>query len=273
MKPLEAKVKSIGKIHVMPKVVYWIGMPESIKEKEKIELFKKDIWVNRYPMNRILELQKESEFILFVNLDNTLFTTRSSLAEQEIPSAKKLIKEIELIKPMHSIVHTTHINPKLKELFSKSPITYMEKNLQDPSMGISTIVKTVDYILEKTNRTRRAFLRVEIDESDKIPVKCHILKQTINGHIDDISLNGLRIKFSEESQFKIFSVKDFIELSFELDSYQVRIHKALITRIDVNTKSIGVYFEIHNEKMIKEMYARHFSEILYQMIKNLLHIE
>jgi hypothetical protein len=274
MKTLEAKVKSIGRIHVMPRRVFWIGMPDSFKEKEKMELFQKDIWVIKHPAEDIKDLEKESEFILFINLDTILFAGRAILTMQEIPSATKLIQNINLIKPMHAIVHTTHISPNLKDLFTKASFTYIEKNLQDTTSAMSTVIKTVNYVYEKTNRTSRAFLRVEIDDAGKIPIKCTIendkTNKMVDGHIGDLSLNGLQIKFNDEEKVNSFSLKDFIELSFMLEHHHVKIQKALITRIDIENKFIGVYFEIHNEKMVKEIYSRHFTDMLYTMIKEFL---
>jgi len=274
MKHLEAKLKSIGRIHVMPRKVFWVGMPESFKEKDKIELFQKDIWIIRHLLENLMELEAESEFTLFINLDSALFAGRSSLSIPEGPLAVKLIHNISKIKPLHTIVHTTHISPKIKELFTKASFTYVERNLHDTTAAIATILKTVNFIYEKTNRTTRAFLRIEISENDKIPVKCLATaggrNTVVDGHIGDLSLNGMQVKFTGDNKTSLFSLKDFAELTFFIDHHQIKIQKALVARIDPAGNSIGLYFDIHNEKMVKTIYARHFTDILYQMLKEFL---
>jgi hypothetical protein len=56
MNPIEGNIKSIGKIHIMPRKVYWIGIPESIKDKDRIEFLSKDIWTINHPLDKIQEL-------------------------------------------------------------------------------------------------------------------------------------------------------------------------------------------------------------------------
>ncbi|MDH4199993.1 MAG: hypothetical protein OEV66_06390, partial [Spirochaetia bacterium] len=196
MKSIETNIRMVGRIHAMPRKIYWIAMPESFKEKEKVELLQQDIWVIPFSIEKIPELEGEANIIIFVDLDKTLFSGRASKVASESAIANSLIENIRTVKPLHIIVHTTHINPALKSIFGQASLTYLEKNLYDTTAALATIIKTVNYLYDKTNSNKRAFLRIELDEKNRIPVKCRIKNNPaslIEGYIGDISMNGLQI--------------------------------------------------------------------------------
>jgi len=272
---IEAKIKSLGQIHAMPRKVFWIGMPESIRDKNRMDLLQKDIWVENYPLGKLTELETPSEVILFINLDPILHTARGTTAAPELSTIKNLIKNIQTLKPMHTLVHSTIINPKIQEVFTMASITYMEKNLHDTASATAIVLKLVNHVYETMNRTSRSYLRIEIADTKKIPVKCQLQenkqKHVITGFLADLSLNGMQIKFYDENLDKnIFlklKIKDFLEISLTLDHFTIKIQKALIVRMDSQNKSISVYFDIHNEKMIKSVFADSLTDSIYQLIK------
>lgn len=274
MKYIDIDIENFGKITAMPRKVYWIGMPESIKDKPRIELLKKDIWVSNVSPDEIHELQEEESIIVFVNLDLMIHGIRDKSLMPVASVTRKLLDSLSQLNALHTIIHTMHISPELNEMFTKASLTYIERNLYDVNTAISTIVKTVEYVYEKTNRKKREYLRIEINETNKIPIQGNLLKNNqkirLSGDIADISLNGLQVILHDENLLDQIDLKDWVELSFELATHPIRIQKALVVRMNKPVKSIGVYFELDNEHMFRHESANLFSESTYLLLHEII---
>jgi hypothetical protein len=206
-----------------------------------------------------------------LNLDYILLKGRKIHSNEFIQEAKMLIKEIQGINPLHAIAHTTHINPQLALIFKNNSISYIEKNLHEINSAMSTVIKTVDLIYEKTNRVKREHLRIEVVDSNSIPIRCHIEKSKrefiFAGFVKNLSMGGLQIGFDNDSFKPVIAIRDIVELTFPLGSYQIKVQKAIIARIDTDSNSVGVYFDIKNEKMIRDFHANQYIETIYHWIK------
>ncbi len=270
MAHIEKIDSSLGQIEAMPRTVHWIEMPANFKDKDRTELIAHDIWVEPVRIQELLSIP-DKNLIIFVNLDYVIFTKSAQQTGDALQNARSLLNKLRQLSILHIVVHTTHLNEQLKQFFKKEGISYLEVNLFNQKVAISSIQKIVNLLYEKMGRARRAHLRIKIPEQASLEVLMTLPNEhLIRGYLRDISMNGICLYINEQEKLDLIPLKGFVKLQFNLSTIQVKIDMGIVARIDRETSETGLYFDLENPKMIKEEFAEHFKALLYQWIRDML---
>jgi len=272
---IEVLPHQLGSINIFPKPVYWFEMPETFKEKEKIELLQRDIWIINLDANTLNVESLKPNGIYFFNLDSGILSMRLNDLAEKYKKLKKYTQMFLDIKPGKLVLHTAHIDEHLKKYFNQPEVLYLEKNLYDSKTAINAVISTTNSILEKSGAKSRSFLRIET--SDELHFTAEISESQSNrtskpvkARIKDISLNGMGFELEDRTEINNFKLKDFIKINSSLFNYKIQLNMAIIARIDSNNGVIGVYFDLLNDKMIKEESALTYKTILYHWLKEII---
>jgi hypothetical protein len=265
-----------GEVLTSPNTIFWLQMPQSIGETEKIELLKKDIllvdcYYDLEQINKIKE-KKDNSSAYFFNIDALL--KKSQITGNEIYKYySNLARFINSFSPEKSIVHTNIIDQKASELFRGEGLFYLEKNFYDRSIALSTINHLVKPLFVYNNRVPRPFIRLSI--YPEIKYKIEIInnsspKPIISGFLKDLSLNGLGIILNTDTDMKYINLKEQIQLKINVMKSVLKIPVCFITRKDPDRNEIGINYDITDKVMIKEDTSNYLTKIIYNWIKELI---
>ena len=127
-----------GEITISPKIIYWIGIPPNIIKTDRIELFKKDIFIIEHDGNHnsLYELKKTANkhTAYFYNLENIIFKNKI-YGKSILPFSTNMITLIKELNPERSLVHTSIIDENISNIFRSNGIPYVEKNLNDKKLA------------------------------------------------------------------------------------------------------------------------------------------
>jgi hypothetical protein len=265
-----------GEISVSPKVVYWIGIPSELEKDERLNLLKNDILIIEHngDSNSLCELRNSSSkyTAYFYNLDNLLLNNKVSQDDIHTFSLN-VAMFIENLIPERSLVHTSLIDNSIGDLFRKHGISFLEKNLKEKRIALTTLISTIRPFFIEKGRVERSALRIIV-----LPMKFKIeiknlnnkIDQLIIGSIKDFSLNGLCFRLNLKSDLMFFKLKDKLKLRLFINRNVIDIDMACIIRIDDKINEIGVSFNIKDEKMIKADSANCLAFIVYNWLISII---
>ncbi|MCK4798753.1 MAG: hypothetical protein KAT05_15355 [Spirochaetes bacterium] len=264
-----------GEIHISPKTIFWVEMPDNIKDHDKIELLKKDILLVKCSgvIQELVKLREKNSksSAFFYNLDQILHENHIKNSEA-FNFLHKIVQFIKTLSPEKTLVHTTIIDKKISELFRDEGIIYVEKNLNDKKIAESTILALIHPLFSEHNKVKRSFLRLNL-----LPMKYKVAisnisrgSPVIKGCLKDLSLNGMGIVLNDKNELNFFSLKNLIEIKIFIRDSILTISKAFITRVDDEKIEIGVNYDISDNSMVREDYATYLTGLIYNWIKELL---
>ena len=264
-----------GEIVISPKTIYWIQTPVTIAEHDRIELLKKDILIITYngDMQDIVKLKdKNNKYsAFFFNLDGIL--SRNHIKSDEIYAfSKNMGKFISHFFQKRSLVYTTILDKKLIELFKSFNVYFLEKNLNDKKIAISTIYTLIHPFFAEDGKVQRFFLRLNLFPMKYKFVLSNLSKGNIiiEGVLKDLSLNGMGLVVVNGEDLKNIAIKDVIEIKLFIKNSIIKINRAIVTRLDVEKSEAGVNYNINDTKMIREDYASFLTGLIYNWIKEII---
>jgi len=261
-------------ITATPNIINWVEMPKSLGEPEYIELFKKSILLQNHSglISKILALQSdlEKDAICFFNLDKILLKNNIP-RYNEMAFVRKIAPLLSKLFEYRALVHTNIINDRFGDIFRSEGIAYIQKNLEDKRRAYSTILDMIRPYFSLNNKLLRAYLRITLEASD---YKVQIMKHgkyiiPFEGKLKDISLNGVGIKLNRVYDVNFFDLKDVASVIVYIRHYLIQIKAGVITRVDPDTKEIGINFDINNKKMVGPMVADTISKLIYHYIEDM----
>ncbi|MCG8571404.1 MAG: hypothetical protein MJB14_14815 [Spirochaetes bacterium] len=266
---------SNGEIQVSPKIIYWVEMPTTIGEEEIIELLKRDVLVVNYnlSLNPLQDLQNHltNKTGFFYNFDKILNIQRLK-GEKEADFINNFIPFIKSFAPEKSLLHTSMINEKLGQAIKSLGIPYIEKNLDDKKIAITTVLNMIHPFFAIKGRVERSSLRLNLYPLKhkvniyNIETKLPLMKATLK----DVSLTGIGLVILDKNQMNFFKVKDLIKVEVMMRPNYFNINVGLVTRVDVKKQEIGINFDITNSKMVSTIDADVLSKIIYRWIKEII---
>ncbi|MES0489919.1 MAG: hypothetical protein ABUK01_08015 [Leptospirales bacterium] len=276
MHKFELPIASVGSVKIMPRMIYWFQMPENFKDKDKIELLQKDIWILPSTIDEMSPIQKEKDSIFLLNLDNV--HRHAKRDESDLyKMSQEYIEKLQQKEPIKIVTHTTHLDNRLKTIFKDKGIVYLEKNLYNQKLAIQSIATIVNLLYENTGRANRAYLRMELASDSGVQVeitaKQDFLPVVLVAEVRDISMNGMLLSFSDENDIDKLAVKGFISIQLQIGKELVKFKSALIVRLDKEKKEAGIFFDLTNAKMVTEEQASHYSTLLYHWISEIMNSE
>jgi hypothetical protein len=264
-----------GEILISPKTIYWIQTPVTIGEHDRIELLKRDILIINYngDVQDIVKLKdvdnKYSAF--FFNLDGIL--SRNHIKGEEVYSfTKKIGKFIGSFFQKRSLVYTTILDKNLAEVFKANNVYFVEKNLNDKKIAITTIFSLIHPFFAEDGKVQRSFLRLNLFPMKYKFVLVNLTKgnAVIEGIIKDLSLNGMGLVFANNDDLKNIAVKDVVEVKLFIKNSIIKINRAIVTRHEADKLEFGVNYNINDTKMVREDYASYLTGLIYNWIKEII---
>jgi len=267
---------SNGEIKISPKVLYFIEIPNTIGEEEKLELLKNDILIleedgNIDSINKLIN--KHTKYsAYFYNLES-MFLKNRVRRENYYSFAANIATFIKNFAPEKSLVHTSMIDEEIANIFRSEGISYVEKNLRDKKIVYSTILNTIPPFFIENQRLFRSSLRVHL-----LPMKFKVeitnlntdYLDTMTGYIRDLSLAGMSFILKDRHDLKSFKLKDRLRVRLFLHRNIIKINICLVTRVIKENAEIGVSFNITDGHMIREDYANRLTAIIYNWMKNII---
>lgn len=259
-----------GEITISPYTLYWIQMPAVIGEPDRIELLKRNVFIIecQYGLNDYSKLlEKKDECVaFFFNLDKILFDLKKG-TEYEI--GKRIAKFISRFAPDKTVIHTTVIDPAMREIFQLEGLIYLEKNFNDKEQTVETIIDLLKPLFSNENRIKRTDIRLLLYPGMKFKTEISNIDRTItkNGFLKDISLSGIGIKFDNEADLDSFSLKDKVQLRIFTHNSIFKIPIGILTRKTPHVKELGVSFIITDTNMIREETSNFIVKMIYKWIK------
>ncbi|MDH5716285.1 MAG: hypothetical protein OEZ22_01455 [Spirochaetia bacterium] len=263
-----------SEILIAPKVVYYIEIPGVINQKDKFNLLIQDILLLEIELEKLDELKEKSEdnIIYIFNLDKIFRKRGATSIDRELRFSHEILKFIKEKPKNHSLVHTTVLHDDIKKIFQNEKIPFMQKNLEQKQLTISTIIKMVHFAF-KEEQALRTQIRINYYPEKIINVEAvNLTKKSskIKFHLKDLSLNGLGLIFINVDDMSMFNLKDLMEVRVWLPEITLKISAGFITRMSKDKKELGLNFNLKNHKMIAENDAVNLSGIVYEVIKKKL---
>jgi len=273
MRKFELPIASLGAVKIMPRTIYWYQMPINFKDKDRIELLQKDIWIVPSDLETTSSTQEDKDAIFLLNLDD-LFKSAKQGDLNLYKLGNQYIEKLQNKEPIKIVAHTTHLDNQLKNIFQEKSIVYLEKNLHNQKLAIQSISTIVNLLYEKTGRSNRAYLRMELAADSGVQVEISTKKDFIQSvllaEVRDISMNGMLLSFSNQSDIEKLEIKGFIGMQLQIGKELVKFKSALIVRIDPEKLEAGIFFDPTNEKMLSEDQSSHYSTLLYHWISEMM---
>lgn len=264
-----------GEILVSPKTIYWVEIPFLLNENDRIELLKKDILLLNYNglINDIIKLKEiDNKFTgYFFNLDGIL--SKNYIKHNAIYSfADKIAQFINKYFKRKHLVYTKILDNKLGEIFKKYGIIFLEKNLNDKKVAISTVLKLIHPFFAENNVVERSFLRLNLYPMKYNIVLTNFTKKNlmVTGILKDLSLNGMGIVVIEEDKIKQFNLKDIVEIKVSIKNKMLKVSKAIIARLDIAKFEVGITYNINNDDMIEKDNAYYLTNLIYNWLKEII---
>lgn len=270
-------------ILIAPKTIYWIGMPEDIEFKDKIELLKRDFLIYGCDLEEVDALHKKAdEYAAYVfNLDQIMNYGMYSNLKDPIVVGEGVIKLIKKMQTGRIVVHTSIIDQELEALFKNEKVPLIQKNLGLRRVALSTVFKVLTPLFAKDNQIHRSYVRLSINQQLKYTVKVSIIKEKphalepeikLDAYLKDISMNGVGIYFSEENSENLNKLKlrQKAALEIQIPHNTLVIKSAIVTRMHEPTLEAGFHFNHANHAMIDENNTNTLSGLIYQYLKEIL---
>lgn len=265
-----------GEIRISPKLIYFVEIPGCVGEEEKLELLKRDILLVECNGNleSLHELTKSySKYsAYFYNLEN--MTIKNRVKKEELFTfAANVATFIKNLVPERSLVHTSLIDDNIANLFRSEGIAYVEKNMTDKNVILSTIVNAIRPFFIENQRLLRSSLRLFLLQSRckvEITNLASKISNPINGYVKDLSLTGIGIFLYNKYDFDLFKLKDRLNLKLFLNRAIIKVNISIVTRIHKEKNEIGVSFNITDNHMIREDDANRLTLILYNWMKGII---
>ncbi len=267
---------ALGEIQIAPKIIYFVELPATFGEEEKLDLLKRDILVidadgdiNYFP--RLL-IHHSSNTAYFYNFENILLKNRVK-KEEFYSFAANMVTFIKSLQPEKSVVHTSFIDDSISFLFRSEGIPYIENSLTDKKTIFNTILNCVTPLFIENQKMQRSLLRLNLLQHK---FRAEIINLTdkvytpVMGFLKDLSLNGIGLALNNRHEIKLFKLKDKLQLRLFLNRAIIKINICITTRMMENTGELGVSFSITDGHMIRDDYANRLTAIIYSWMKNML---
>jgi len=266
---------SRGEIIISPKTIYWVQTPVTISENDRIELLKRDVLIINYngELQDIVKLKDKDNKLsaFFFNLDGII--SRNHIKGDEVyPFSEKIAKFVSGVFPKRSLVYTTILDPALISIFKKYNVNFIEKNLNDKKVAISTIFSLMNTFFAEDGKVQRSYLRLNLFPMKYKFIISNLSKNNImlEGLIKDLSLSGLGLVIINNNELKNVALKDIVEIKLFIKNSIIKVNKAIITRFDVSKGEVGVTYNMNDAKMIREDYASYLTSLIYNWIKEII---
>ena len=265
-----------GDIDISPKVLYFIEIPNTVGEDEKLELLKHDILIIESDGNieklHTLKKRHTKYSAYFYNLENIFIKNRVKRNDFFSFSAN-IATFIKNFEPNKSLVHTSMIDDEIAYIFRSEGIPYVEKNLRDKKIAYSTILNSIKPFFIENQRLIRSSLRLNL-----LPMKykveivnlCAKYPEHIMGYIKDLSLSGMGFILRDKHDISSFKLKDRLQVRLFLHRTIIKINVSFVTRVLKNNSEIGVSFNITDGHMIREDYANRLTLLVYNWMKDIV---
>jgi hypothetical protein len=259
-----------------PKTVYWVEMPASIHDSDRIELLKNDILMVDYRMNQggVTRLKEKdpAKTGFFYNLDDILF--RNQIREKDVHAfTAGLAAFIKGHQPDRSVVHTSIIDKTISASFNGSGITFIERNLKDRKNALEMVQEMTKVIFANDESNKRAALRLNLYPASVSKVEIVNLRapdKPVPGILKDISLSGIGILLHDRDSAEQFKLKDLLQVKIFTPRALLKLNLSIVTRIDPEKLEMGLHFNINDTRMIKDTDASIITGMIYQWIKDLM---
>ena len=266
-----------GSIQVAPKLITWVGIPVFIDERERLDLLKKDTFLYECQVSHMQGLTAlNSSWSAFVfNLDAVLKEHSNRRVVGDLVLSVQLAKFIVNNHLHYCLVHTTSLDPRITQIFYEYNIPVLQRDLQYRSSAWSLLEKHIMPVFRLDSRAHREFIRLKFLPEQKVMVALKVMKdesfELFSGYVDNLSLNGFAVFFTSRSILSKISLKDVLSLKLQFKDSEITISSAIVTRIDRSRSTIGVSYNIDNQKFIKSEEAIKLSKIIYNSLRQFNH--
>jgi hypothetical protein len=267
---------ALGEIKIAPKIIYFVELPSTFGEEEKLDLLKRDILVVEKDGNidTLPSLFKNNtkNTAFFYNLENILLKNRVK-KEELYTFAANMAMFIKNYMPDKSVVHTSFIDDNISFIFRSEGIPYIEKSLTDKKVIYNTILSCVKPLFIENQKMLRSSLRLNLIQNK---FRAEIINLTdklyspVEGYIKDLSLNGIGLILKNKEEIRLFKLKDNLQIKLYLNRSIIKIDLSIATRIFSDHGEIGVSFNITDDHMIRDEYANRLTSIIYSWMKNVI---
>ena len=265
-----------GEITVSPKIIYWIGIPPNIQKADRVELFKKDIFIIEHDgdHNFLYELKKTSSKYTgyLYNLENLIFKNKINESNTMI-FAMNILTLIKEINPERSLVHTSMINKSISDIFRSNGISYVERNLNDKKLAFSTLYNIIKPFFIEQGKLNRGFVRLDL-----LPLKFKAKITDLNNkicpeiecYVKDLGLNGISFVLKSISLLNFFEINHKASAKVFIDRHLIFIKTANIIRINNETGEISINFNLNDNIEMSEESSSILSSLIFDWINDVI---
>jgi hypothetical protein len=264
-----------GEIIVSPKTIFWVEIPFLLNENDRIDLLKRDILLLNYNglIKDIIKLKEiDNKFSgYFFNFDGIL--SKNFIKHNAVnPFAEKIAQFINKYFKRRSLVYTKLLDKKLVEIFKKYGIAFLEKNLSDKKIALTTVYKLIHPFFAENNKVQRSYLRLNLYPMKYNIVLTNFSKKNlmVTGILRDLSMNGMGMIVIEEDKVKQFNLKDIVEVKVSIKNKTIKVAKAIIARLDISKSEVCITYDINNYNMIEKENSYYLTNMIYNWLKEII---
>jgi hypothetical protein len=265
-----------GEVIISPYTIFWIKMPVIIGEPDKLELLKRNLFLVDLnidcPEYLTLPERKGDSSAFFFNLDR-IFGTQKLDKKGELIICAQIIEVIKKLGSERCIVHTTILDPGIRQIFQNEGIIYIEKNFNDKAGVTQIILDLIRPIFSSENKVRRAFVRLNLYPGIRYKIelqKDDTTGKTCPGYLLDISMGGIGLVMVDKGHLESFNLKERVTVKIYTPSALYKVPLALMTRKDPDQLQIGLSFNIEDKSMVKEDTANFIIKAIYKWMKEII---
>lgn len=249
---------------LLPRIVYWYGLPDFFEEQERFDLLKNDLFIRGFlcPMEEFKKLigaDIRSRYFLIVNIDAIYYKFH---ADTESPGEfiQKMIAVVAGAGFKNAVLYTGHDRTG----YSSGGLREKKIELQatEGFLKKRTIVEHSLNVIRRATReaqTTRTYVRTPVYPQRQLRVSVTLTIHegiVVDGFLKDISLNGMGILLSNRHAGLVCSLDDEVAVELVLPHEIINLKKAIIRRVDPREPLIGVTFDVGDPEVITAKHAK-----------------
>lgn len=260
-----------------PRMVAWVGNEIELSDPEKVALLRRDVYLVDLPVLREngAPWLRPWSHAYAINFDQVKRYKNRFRAHDDLVVATDLCRKIASIRGASCIIHGTEPNAEVAELFEKNNLRFIANPVTTKGELISFLRHHILPLITGPDRKEREAVRLRLGSGVRILVAISTRRdgakyapiQVLRGALSDVSPLGIGINLFHKSGTRTLRMGQAASIQLAWQSSGITVKKAIITRIDKNTGTVGLSFNLENSSCLDEQDAFRFGKFIGDQIK------
>lgn len=266
-----------------PRMVAWVGKGIELSDAEKVALLRRDVYLVDLPVLREngAHWLRPWSHAYAINFDQVKRYKNRFRAQDDLVVATDLCHKIASVRGASCIIHGEEPTAEVAELFEKNGLRFIANPVNTKSELIGFLRQHILPLVTGTERKEREAVRLRLGSGVRILVALSTRRdaakyapiQVQRGALSDVSPLGIGINLFHKTGTRTLRIGQQASIQLAWQSTGITVKKAIITRIDKHTGTVGLSFNLENSRCLDEQDAFRFGKFIGDQIKTAMQSE